>query len=144
MMSLDLQCRAPIGFMGRFLVEKEGEQAAQLSLKNGGSIFIVDCVRMFCLELEHSELPTLERLKVLVEHNVFDADTAEHVRAAFEALVYLRLRNEIALVESGREPSHYLDPQALPKNEQQLLRGALHAVKKLQDAARRHFAKTPF
>lgn len=144
MMALDLQCRAPIGLMGRFLVEKEGEQAGLLSLKNGGSIFIVDCVRMFCLELERSELPTLERLKVLVEHNVFDAETAEHVRAAFEALVYLRLRNEIALVDSDREPSHYLDPQALPKNEQQLLKGALHAVKKLQDSARRHFAKTPF
>jgi|LGVF01.1.fsa_nt_gb CBS domain-containing protein len=144
MMSLDLQCKAPVGFMGRFLLEKNGEQAGLLSLKNGGSIFIVDCVRMFCLELERSELPTLERLKVLTELNVFDAETADHVRAAFEALVYLRLRNEIALVEAGLEPSHYLDPQALPKNEQELLRGALHAVKKLQDSARRHFAKTPF
>ncbi|OEU50315.1 MAG: cyclic nucleotide-binding protein [Desulfuromonadales bacterium C00003096] len=144
MMSLDLQCRAPIGFRGRFLLEKNGERAGMLSLKNGGSIFIVDCVRMFCLELERSELPTLERLKVLVELNVFDVETADHVRAAFEALVYLRLRNEIALVEAGLEPSHHLDPQALPKNEQELLRGALHAVKKLQDAARRHFAKTPF
>jgi CBS domain-containing protein len=99
---------------------------------------------MFCLELERAELPTLERLKALVEHNVFDVDTADHVRAAFEALVYLRLRNEISLVEAGLEPSHYLDPQTLPKNEQELLRGALHAVKKLQDSARRHFAKTPF
>jgi len=144
MMSLDLQCRAPIGFMGRFLLEKNGERAGLLSLKNGGSIFIVDCVRMFCLELERGELPTLERLKVLVELNVFDVETADHVRAAFEALVYLRLRNEITLVEAGLEPSHHLDPQALPKNEQELLKGALHAVKKLQDVARRHFAKTPF
>jgi len=144
MMALDLRYKVPIGLLGRFLVEKSGEHKGELSLKQGGSIYIVDCIRMFALENELQEITTHERLKALVTRNVFSPETAEHIRAAFEALTFLRLRNEIERLEAGREPSHYLDPNRLTKNEQDLLRESLHAVSKLQDATKRHFARTPF
>jgi CBS domain-containing protein len=144
LMTLDYKHKAPVGLLGRFILEKEGKHEGKLSLKQSGLVFIVDCMRMFALEKELQELPTLERLKMLVEKKVFEADTAEHIRAAFEALVFLRLRNEIELVTQGKEPSHYLDPSSLSKNEQDLLKESFHAVNKLQDAARRHFTKSPF
>ncbi|MEJ2201415.1 MAG: putative nucleotidyltransferase substrate binding domain-containing protein [Desulfuromonadaceae bacterium] len=115
-----------------------------MSTKQGGSIYIVDCIRMFALEKKLHELSTLARLKALVEHNVFSEETAEHIRAAFEALTFLRLRNEIALIEAGKNPSHYLNPHQLSKTEQDLLKEAFHAVSKLQEATKRHFARTPF
>jgi CBS domain-containing protein len=99
---------------------------------------------MFALEKELLEVTTLDRLKALVQRNVLSAETAEHIRAAFEALSFLRLRNEIALVDAGKGPSHYLDPNSLTRNEQDLLRESFHAVTKLQDATKRHFARTPF
>lgn len=144
MMSLDLRYKVPLGLLGRFLVEKSGEHKGQLSLKQGGSVYIVDCIRMFTLERELNQLTTLDRLKALVERNVFAPETAEHIRAAFEALSFLRLRNEIELIEQGKEPDHFLDPHALSKNEQDLLKEAFHAVSKLQEATKRHFARTPF
>ena len=144
MMSLDLRYKVPLGILGRFLLDKSGEHKGQLSLKQGGSIYIVDCIRMFALERELQDLSTLERLKELERQNVFAGETAEHIRAAFEALTFLRLRNEIALVDQGRQPSHCLDPYALSRNEQDLLRESFHAVTKLQDATKRHFARTPF
>ena len=144
MMSLDLRYKVPIGLLGRFLTEKSGEHKGELSLKQGGSIYIVDCVRMFALEKGLPELSTLDRLKALVKRNVFSVETAEHIRAAFEALTFLRLRTEIAAFEAGREPSHYLDPSLLSKTEQDLLREAFNAVSKLQEATKRHFARTPF
>ena len=113
------------------------------SLKQGGSVYIVDCIRMFALEKELQAVTTQDRLKGLVERNIFAPETAEHIRAAFEALTFLRLRNEVHLIERGEEPSHYLDPNALSKNEQDLLREAFAAVSKLQDAAKRHFSRTP-
>jgi CBS domain-containing protein len=73
---------------------------------------------------------------------VFDQETAEHIQAAFEALVFLRLRNEIALIDAGKKPSHYFDPYVLPKNEQALLRASFNAVRKLQEATKRHFGRT--
>jgi CBS domain-containing protein len=144
MMTLDLRYKVPIGLLGRFLTEKSGEHKGELSLKQGGSIYIVDCVRMFALEKGLPELSTLDRLKALVKRNVFSVETAEHIRAAFEALTFLRLRNEIAAFEAGRMPHHYLDPTLLSKTEQDLLREAFNAVSKLQEATKRHFARTPF
>lgn len=144
MMSLDLRYRVPVGLLGRFIVEKSGPHKGELSVKNGGTVYIVDCVRMFALERELSEVTTLERLDALVKRNVFALETAEHIRAAFEALSFLRLRNEIALIEQGFPPNHFLNPGNLSKTEQDLLRESFNAVSKLQDATKRHFARTPF
>ncbi len=144
MMSLDLRYKVPVGLLGRFIVEKSGKHKGELSLKQGGTVYIVDCIRMFALEKEIQAITTLERLKELTRRNVFENETAEHIRAAFEALNFMRLRNEIALVEEGRQPSHYISPSTLSKTEQDLLREAFQAVGKLQDATKRHFAKSPF
>lgn len=144
MMSLDLRYKVPVGLLGRFLVEKEGDHKGELSLKQGGSVYIVDCVRMFALEREVQAVTTLERLKALVQLNVFAAETAEHIRAAFEALSFIRLRHEVDLADQGKEPTHFLDPYALSRNEQDLLRESFNAVSKLQDATKRHFGRTPF
>jgi CBS domain-containing protein len=144
MMSLDLRYKVPVGLLGRFILERSGEHEGALSLKLGGSLYIVDCIRMFALEKGVQETSTMGRLRGLVEKHVFSAGTAEHIRAAFEALCFMRLRQEIALLEGGRPLSHYLNPGGLSKNEQDLLREAFQAVSKLQDATKRYFSRTPF
>lgn len=142
MMSLDLRYKVPVGLLGRFIVSKEGPHKGLLSVKQGGSIYIVDCIRMFVLEKGIQQTTTQDRLNALVDRKVFETDTAEHIKAALEALNFLRLRNEILLVEQGQKASHYLDPYQLSKNEQELLKEAFHVVSKLQDATKRHFSKS--
>ena len=142
MMSLDSNYRVPLGMLGRFIVEQAGEHKGCLSLKQGGSIFIVDCIRMFALEKGVRETTTLDRLNRLVERKVFETDTAEHIKAALEALNFLRLRHEIQQLEAGGKASHFLDPQQLSKSEQELLKESFHAVSKLQDATKRHFSRS--
>ncbi len=144
MMTLDLRYKVPLGLLGRFQVEKEGDHAGLLSVKYGGCVYIVDCVRMFSLERGIQAISTMDRLRALVEENVFATETAEHIRAALEALIFLRLRHEIGLIEDGQKPSHFLDPHALSKTEQDLLKESFQAVAKLQDATKRHFSRTPF
>ena len=140
-MQLNLTHKVPTGLWGRFSTEKSGEYKGQLSLKKGGLIYIVDCLRMFALEHEVRALTTLERLKQLTDDNVFTAETAEHIRVAFEALSFLRLRNEIGLLQNDRPANSYIDPNALSKTEQELLRSSFHVVSKLQDTTRSHFGK---
>lgn len=144
MMTLDLRYKVPLGLLGRFQVEKDGDHAGLLSVKYGGCVYIVDCVRMFALERGIQAIPTMDRLQALVKENVFAVETAEHIRAAFEALIFLRLRHEISLIEAGLTPSHFLDPHLLSKTEQDLLKESFQAVAKLQDASKRHFSRTPF
>jgi len=142
MMTLDQNYRVPLGLLGRFLLEKEGEHKGQLSIKQGGTLFIVDCIRMFALEKELTQTSTLARLAALTDQRVFEIETAEHIKAAFEALTFLRLRQEISLLEQGQSGSHYLDPHQLTKGEQELLKESFNAVSKLQDATKRHFTKS--
>ncbi len=141
LLARDLRDKVPLGMLGRFLLEKSGEQKGLLSVKQGGSLYIVDCIRMFALEKGLPETTTLDRLSSLVERKVFTAETAEHIKAALEALNFLHLRNEIQQLENDQRPDHFLDPQQLSKSEQELLKESFHAVSKLQDATRRHFAK---
>jgi CBS domain-containing protein len=144
MMTLDLRYKVPLGLLGRFQVEKEGDNAGLLSVKYGGCVSIADCVRMFTLERGIQAISTIDRMQKLVAENVFAMETAEHIRAAFEALVFLRLRQEIGLIEAGQSPSHFLDPQALSKTEQDLLKESFQAVSKLQEATKRHFSRSLF
>ncbi len=138
-MALDFKHKVPLGLLGRFTLDKDEKHKGQLSIKQNGSIFIVDCVRMFMLEKQADAVTTIERLDKLIELNILNQDTAEHLKAAFEAFTFLRLRNEIDLAEQGKTPTHYLDPYALSKDEQDLLREAFRAASKLQDSAKRHF-----
>jgi CBS domain-containing protein len=137
MMELDFKHKVPLGLLGRFIMDKDVK--GKISTKQTGSIFIVDCIRMFMLQKQAEATTTFERLDRMVKLNVFNLDTAEHIKAAYEAFTYLRLRNEIALVEDGQEPSHYLDPYALSKDEQELLRESFRVASKLQDSTKRHF-----
>lgn len=139
MMEQDFKHKVPLGLLGGFSVEKDKEHKGTLSIKQAGSVFIIDCIRMYLLENQLDAVTTIERMDRLVEAKVFNADTAEHVKAALEAFTFLRLRNEINMIDQGKFPSHYLDPHALTKNEQDLLKEAFRAASKLQDSARRHF-----
>ncbi len=142
MMELDLSHKVPLGFFGRFLPEKTGEGAGKVSLKRSGSIFLVDCIRMYSLEEQVPALTTLDRLEALVRRNIFTPDTAEQIRMAFEALAFLRVRQEVANLNHQEPLTHYVDPSALSRSERDLLRSAFRVVDKLQQMTKRHFGKS--
>ncbi|PLX99807.1 MAG: cyclic nucleotide-binding protein [Desulfuromonas sp.] len=141
MVENDLKHKPPVGIIKKFVLEKDKEHKGELSLKQSGSVFIVDCVRMFLLEQGIDAITTIERLDKLVELEIFNQETAEHLKAALESFTFLRLRHEVALIEQGEKPTHYIDPYSLPKNEQDLLQEAFRAAAKLQDSTRRHFGQ---
>ncbi|MDX2496171.1 MAG: DUF294 nucleotidyltransferase-like domain-containing protein [Desulfuromusa sp.] len=141
MMELDFKHKVPLSLIGRFSLERDKKHKGQLSIKQAGSIFIVDCVRMFLLEQQVDATTTTERIDQLVKLKVFNPETAEHIKAAFEAFTFLRLRNEISLIDQGKFPSHYLDPYTLTKKEQDILKEAYRVASKLQDSTKRHFSK---
>jgi len=141
MMELDFKHKVPLSLLGRFTLDRDKKHKGTLSIKQAGSIFIVDCIRMFLLEQQVDATTTIERLEQLVKLKVFNQETAEHIKAAFEAFTFLRLRNETNLIDQGRFPTHYLDPYALTKNEQDLLKEAFRVASKLQDSTKRHFSR---
>ncbi|MGA1846990.1 putative nucleotidyltransferase substrate binding domain-containing protein [Deferribacter abyssi] len=141
MMELDFKHKVPLGILGRFITSSDDKHKGKLSVKENGSIFIVDCVRMYMLEKGIYATTTIDRLDKLLELKVFNAAMVEHIKAAFEFFTYIRLKNEINLIEQGKEPSHYLDPYKLPKQEQELLKEAFKVADKLQESTRRYFSR---
>lgn len=141
LMELNFQHKVPLGLLGGFTIEKEGEYQGMVPTKQTGSLFIVDCLRIFSLEQQLDATSTSERLQELVRRKVFNRESAEHIQAAFQAFTYLRLRQEISRIEAGLAPTHYIDPTTLGKNERDLLKEAFRAAGKLQDSTRRHFAR---
>lgn len=141
LMEEDYRHKVPLGMLGRFITSNEPEKKGKLSVKENGSIFIVDCIRMYALEHSIHNTNTMERMKKLLEKGVFNSVTVENLKAALEFFTYLRLKNEVELIEKGQEPSHYLDPYSLSKDEQEALKEAFRVTDKFQDSARRHFAR---
>jgi len=141
MMELDYKHKVPLGLLNRFITSSEEEHKGELSVKENGSIFIVDCIRMYCLEHGIPSQNTMERLDKLHAINIFNSTTVDHIKAAFEFFTYIRLKNELILIGENKKPSHYLDPYTLPKDEQEALKEAFKVADKLQDSTRRHFAR---
>lgn len=141
MMELDFKHKVPLNLLGRFVTHSGKEHKGQLSLKENGSIFIVDCVRMFILEQGIHAVTTLERLDRLHELNLFNVATVEHIKAAFETFTYLRLQNEIKLIDKGEFPSHFISPGDLSDEEADILKEAFKVANKLQDSTKRYFSK---
>ena len=137
----DLKSKPPLGMLGRFVLDKSEEHKGEISLKLAGSIFIVDCIRMFLLEQGADATTTVERIDELTKLDILNQETAEHLKAALEAFTFLRLRREVELIDQGKEPSHFIDPYGLTKNEQEILKEAFRVAGKLQDSARRHFGQ---
>jgi len=141
MMELDFKHKVPLNMIGRFITHSEKELKGMLSVKENGSIFIVDCVRMFVLEQGIHAITTIDRLDRLQELKLFNRATIEHIKASFESFTYIRLQNEIKLIDQGEQPSHYLDPYALSEDEIDLLKEAFKVANKLQDSTKRYFSK---
>jgi CBS domain-containing protein len=123
----------PIGFFNNLVASEAGGDA--LDLKKGGIFPIVHGVRALALEKRLHETSTTARVARLAELRLFEPQFARELTQAFHYLMTLRLDAEIA--ESAS--TSLVKPGELSTMERDLLRDALHIVKKLREMVRRHF-----
>jgi CBS domain-containing protein len=129
----------PVGFLGRFVVERSGEHKNQLDLKLGGTGAIVNLVRLFALEYGVEETNTLARLIALRELRAIEPQLAEDLAQAFEFLLGLRLRVQLEQLQRGEKPSNYVDPRQLSSLDRTLLKEAFRVVGRAQAVVRERF-----
>jgi len=134
-----LRFAPPIGWFGRFRVEKGGDHSGAIDVKKAGIFAITEGVKVLALEAGILDGGTRERLQGLVAAGVIDDESAEDLGAAFDFLVHLRLRGQVEAIRAGREPSNYISLDQLNRMERGRLRLALEGVKDFQDFLRRHF-----
>ncbi len=125
--------KVPLGMFKNFIVEKDGPHKGELHLKRSGLIFVVEAARVLCLKEGIGEVGTLERIEALKEKHVLSAQDAEYAEHAFHLLVHYALSAQVRHWQRGEPISYWINPKELSAHDQDMLRYAFQAVKRLKD-----------
>lgn len=129
----------PLGWFGRIRTERQGEHRGELELKKAGIFAITEGIKVLALESGDFSGGTRERLLRLKTAGVFAESEADDLLAAYDTLVYLRLRGQMEALDAGREPTNHIELAHLNRMEQGRLRLALEGVRNFQEFLRLRF-----
>jgi CBS domain-containing protein len=133
--------RVPLGFLGRFVTDKEGLHKGQLDVKKSGLIFVVEAIRILALQHNIRETGTLKRIGRLVEGGFIHANDGEYFESAYQVLLHYALKSQVSKASRGEKLDTYIDPKILSPRDKETLRHALKAVSTLQDLVAAEFGQ---
>jgi CBS domain-containing protein len=133
--------RVPLGFLGRFVTDKEGLHKGQLDVKKSGLIFVVEAIRILALQRNIRETGTLKRIARLVEGGFIHANDGEYFESAYQVLLHYALKSQVSKASRGEKLDTYIDPKILSPRDKETLRHALKAVATLQELVAREFGQ---
>jgi CBS domain-containing protein len=129
----------PLGFFRGFVLEREGEHASTLNLKQRGITPVVDLARVHALAVGTPALGTHARLRAVAAAGRVGAGTAADLSDALEVIASVRLRHQGRQVRDGAEPDNHVDPQELGSLDRRHLRDAFAVVKAAQGVLARSY-----
>jgi CBS domain-containing protein len=128
----------PLGWFGRIKTEK-GANKGRLDLKKAGIFAVTEGVKILTMAHGLQERNTLARVDMLLKTGVLDGSDVNDLTAAYDTLVYFRLRSQVEAIRDGREPDNRITLAGLNRMEQGRLRAALEGVRSFQDMLQRRF-----
>jgi PAS domain S-box-containing protein len=117
--------------LGNLYLGGEGEHAGEIDLKDA-TMPIVSFARLYALRHAVAEAGTWARLESLVTAGHLQANSRDEIALAFDFLMHLRLRNQLALLDAGRPASNKVHPGRLGHIEQELLKQAFAQISAMQ------------
>ena len=129
-----LQFDTPLTFLGNIR-----EDHGKIDIKKGAIFPLVHGVRSLAFENAINECNTLERLKILEEREVLDRETTQGLRDALLFFLRVRLKQQLDRGDQNRGLSQELDINGLRSVDRNMLRHALHRVKKFKQFLTTHF-----
>jgi CBS domain-containing protein len=129
MFGLHAERRAALGWFGRLLLERDDPaHQGHLNLKYAGTLPLAEAVRLLALRAGIEVTGTLARIDALGQAGELSRDLQDDLRAAFDQITGLQLRQQIADYEAGRPVSNFVDPASLTARETELLKGSFRAI----------------
>jgi CBS domain-containing protein len=122
----------PLGLFSRFRLQRcDGRRG--INVKLNAMLLLVNAMRAYAVDLGLDETNTLERLEAATRSGgCFSRPEADDVRSAYETIFSFRLRHQLGRLAAGQPPDNLLDPYALARGEQQRLKEAFRAIRRLQ------------
>ncbi|OED45280.1 hypothetical protein ACH42_05190 [Endozoicomonas sp. (ex Bugula neritina AB1)] len=134
-----LQFDTPLTLLGDIKASKH-----LVDIKKGGMFPIVHGIRSLAMEHGLSCTSTLERLDWLAENHRLEPDIASNLKEAFQ--LFHRMKLDKLLRDDDNDHNSYhsksdnqLDITLIDRNDRDLLRQSLHAVKKFKQVIWHHF-----
>jgi len=133
--------KAPIGWLGRFITEKNGEHRGELNLKRSGLIFVVEGIRILSLLHGINQTSTIKRIDRLIKEGHIHQDDGEYFESAYHFLLHLALKVQVEKMLNGQAIDTFIDPSNLSRRDKETLRHAFKAVTTLQDMVAAEFGE---
>lgn len=118
--------RPPLGFFGKFVVEKSGEHRNELNIYQKGVRPMADVARLFAFQYDVRDFSTTRRLTTLRDR--FDFKEAENLQHAFGYLMTMLVHIQLGQIEKGYEPDEFVNPVALAAFERQTLKESFQMI----------------
>jgi CBS domain-containing protein len=129
MFGIQAEHRAGLGWFSRLLTEKEDPaHKGKVNLKRAGTLPLAEAVRLLALRAGVRETSTLARIEALGATGDLSADEQDRLRADFDHITGLQLRQQIADYRAGQPVSNFVDPASLTTREVDLLKDAFRAI----------------
>ncbi|NJN99926.1 MAG: histidine kinase, partial [Anaerolineales bacterium] len=122
----------PLGFLGHFIVEHNGEHKDQFDLKQRGTVPLIDLARFFALRYHLTETNTVARLEQIKDENDLPDDLLHELAQSFEFILNLRLQHQWEQIQTGQPLSNYINPKNLSSLDQASLRQVFKAIGQAQ------------
>ncbi|MEZ0361008.1 MAG: putative nucleotidyltransferase substrate binding domain-containing protein [Hydrogenobacter sp.] len=131
--------KVPLGFFRGFVVERSGLHKGEFDIKAGGILPIVQGVRVLALEHRIRSTNTFDRIRELSSAGVFSERFAKDLEDAYRFLMGLRLKFQAEDLHRSKEPTNYINPQALSRAERSVLKDVFGIVEEFQDILRHRY-----
>ncbi|WP_221796966.1 DUF294 nucleotidyltransferase-like domain-containing protein [Oceanobacter mangrovi] len=115
------------------------EDHGKIDIKKGGIFPLVHGIRSLAFEQAIDECNTLERMEILQQKGILDAETVQGLRDTLLFFLRVRLRQQLDMDDPNRGLSQQLDVTQLRSVDRNMLRHALHRVKKFKQLLTTHF-----
>ncbi|WP_339525539.1 putative nucleotidyltransferase substrate binding domain-containing protein [Pseudomonas sp. EA_35y_Pfl2_R111] len=129
-----LRQRPPVGTFRDFVVSRKGAEKHTLDLKVQGLTPFVDGARLLALAHGVSACNTLERLRVLINQGVIEAQDGAAYEEAYHYIQQERMQQHQLQARKGLPYSNRVDPDHLNHLDRRILRESFRQAQRLQSS----------
>lgn len=130
----------PLGFFDNFIFSsKDAKYKDKIDIKRGGIFILVHAIRSLSLENRILNTNTIKRINALTQMGVIEKKLSKELIMAFDFLISLKLKSNLANLDKNLSLDNYIDPNSLNIMEKNLLKESLKIINKLKKSIEFHF-----
>ncbi len=145
MYGIQTEHKVALGWFGRLMSERDTrDREGMINLKYGGTLPLVEGVRLLALRHGVPDTSTLARIDRLTEQGVLDSDAQDYLTGGLQLITRLLLRQQIADFKAGKPVGNFVPAAGLSSREKDFLVACFRAIENLRGRLRSEFAAEVF